>query len=267
MLFLKMIDFHNHILPNVDDGPKNMDESISMLKHAKKIGITDIVQTIHFQHPKMEGKNTNYEYIKNIRDNLIEQAKNEKLNIRIHLSSEVFYLPNLDRILSNPLTTCGNGKFMLIEFSSSIFPFGYEEEFFKLQLKNITPIVAHPERYRFIQNDLNILFDWLNKGFVVQVDAGSILGNFGNNVKKTVFKMIDMNCIHLIGSDCHNNRNRNFCLDKAYDIISSDYSIEVVDKLKNNSKKLLNGENLNNILFTNKNNDKFFLNKLFKLFK
>ena len=52
-----MIDFHNHILPDVDDGPKIIEESLEMLKFAEKQGITDVVNTVHFQHPKMDGKN------------------------------------------------------------------------------------------------------------------------------------------------------------------------------------------------------------------
>ena len=58
-----MIDFHNHIIPNVDDGPKEIDESLDMLRTASKQGITEIVQTVHFQHPKMEGKNVDYDYL------------------------------------------------------------------------------------------------------------------------------------------------------------------------------------------------------------
>ena len=58
-----MIDFHNHILPGVDDGAKSIEMSIEMLKIAQKQGITDIVSTVHFQHPKMDGKNTEYSFI------------------------------------------------------------------------------------------------------------------------------------------------------------------------------------------------------------
>mgnify|MGYP001272550765 FL=1 len=60
-----MIDFHNHVLPNVDDGPKTIEESMSMLRYASNQGITDIVQTVHFQHPKMEGRNVDFNYLKN----------------------------------------------------------------------------------------------------------------------------------------------------------------------------------------------------------
>ena len=58
-----MIDFHNHILPDVDDGPHTIEESISMLKHAQNQGITEVVNTVHFQHPKMDGRNVDYSYL------------------------------------------------------------------------------------------------------------------------------------------------------------------------------------------------------------
>ena len=58
-----MIDFHNHIIPNIDDGSKSIEMSIEMLKEAQEQGITDVVSTVHFQHPKMDGKNTQYSLI------------------------------------------------------------------------------------------------------------------------------------------------------------------------------------------------------------
>ena len=58
-----MIDFHNHIIPTVDDGAKSIEIAIDMLKEAQKQGITDIISTVHFQHPKMDGKNTDYSFV------------------------------------------------------------------------------------------------------------------------------------------------------------------------------------------------------------
>ena len=90
-----MIDFHNHILPNVDDGPKTIEESLEMLKFAAKEGITEVVNTVHFQHPKMDGRNVEYSYLKNKVYELQNELIKNKINIKIHLSAEVFYLPNL----------------------------------------------------------------------------------------------------------------------------------------------------------------------------
>ena len=132
-----MIDFHNHILPNVDDGPKTLEVSIEMVQEAARQGITDIVNTVHFQHPKMENKNTDYTYLNNKLKELQLEIDNRKLNIKLHLSAEVFYLPNLLEISNNPIVTIGKKKYMLIEFSSNIFPVGYDKEFYKLQLVNL----------------------------------------------------------------------------------------------------------------------------------
>ena len=57
-----MIDFHNHIIPKLDDGSKTLEMTIKMLKEAERQGITDVVNTVHFQHPKMESKNTSYDF-------------------------------------------------------------------------------------------------------------------------------------------------------------------------------------------------------------
>ena len=87
------------------------------------------------------------------------------------------------------------------EFKSNIYPSNYEEELYKLQNKGVTPIIAHPERYRFIKNDYNKLCNWIDRGYVLQVDSGSILGQFGKETQRLSLKMVDSGYIHLIDFD------------------------------------------------------------------
>ena len=259
-----MIDFHNHVLPGVDDGPREISVSLDMLRTASKQGITEVVQTVHFQHPKMEGKNTDHDYLTkkvNVLQNLINK---ENLNINIHLSAEVFYLPNLVEISDNLITTIGNKKYMLIEFTSNIFPENYEKEFYNLQLSGITPIIAHPERYRFIQNDMDILKKWIDRDYVIQIDAGSILGKFGKHTQKISLDMLNNDYIHLIGSDAHNNNKRNFCLKEAYKKIELIKSIEYVEFLKKNAFNILNGLKIINLKSKKKDS---LLKKIISKFK
>ena len=258
-----MIDFHNHVLANVDDGPKSLDESIDMLKTAAKQGITDIINTVHFQHPKMQNKNVEYEYLKSKVSELQLILDREKIKIIIHLSAEVFYLPNLLEISTNPLTTIGSGKYMLIEFKTNIFPTDFENQFYELQSNGITPIIAHPERYKFIQKEVNILKIWIERDYVIQIDAGSILGQFGKNIQKVALEMIKNGFIHLIGSDAHNNKNRNFCIKEAYEQLDK-YDKKVVEKLKNNTINILKGRKIEKIDIENKRIN--MTSKLFKLF-
>ena len=239
-----MIDFHNHILPGCDDGASTLEESLEMLKLASSQGITHVVSTIHFQHPKMDDKNINFNYLSSVINRLQLELDKKNINIELHLASEVFYLPNLCLIKDNPLTTVGKGKYMLIEFTPHIYPEGYIEQFYELQLNGITPIVAHPERYRFVQENPDIIKDWVEKGYIIQLDAGSILGKFGKKIKNLSFKIIDDSILHLVGSDAHNNSSRNFCLKDAYAEIEKRTSLSQVNVLKNNASRLLLGEQL-----------------------
>ena len=259
-----MIDFHNHVLHDVDDGPKTIEESMKMLSCASAQGITDIVQTVLFQHPKMEGKSVDYDYLLSKVKEIQMLIDKNNLNIKMHLSAEVFYLPNLVEISSNPLVTIGNSKYMLIEFSTNIFPTGYDDEIFKLQMHGINPIIAHPERYRFVQKDIKILEKWIGRDYVIQIDAGSILGHFGNKVKKISYRMIEEGYIHLIGSDAHNNKKRNFCIKEAYDLLKTDFS-SIVDILKHNSCKILKGESV--IHLEKENKDSRLRSFMFKLLR
>ena len=143
-----MIDFHNHVLPGVDDGSQRLAISIEMLFNASNQGITDVVNTVHFQHPKVEDKNISFDLIEQ-KTKLLQKILNDKnINVTIHIGSEVFFSHNLCDLLDNPIATIGNGKYMLIEFPIINFPIGYEDILFNLNLKGVTPIIAHPERYR-----------------------------------------------------------------------------------------------------------------------
>ena len=237
-----MIDFHNHILPNVDDGSKSIEMTLDMLRNAESQGITDVVNTVHFQHPKMDNKNVDYDFIQN-KIKMVQSALDKNnIKIKIHCASEVFYLPNLIDILNNPITTFGNGKYMLIEFQTLLLPNNYKDELFKLQLQNITPVIAHPERYRKIQDDIQILEEWIELGYIIQVDCGSIIGTFGKKAKRTSEYIIKNNLCHLIGSDAHNNTKRNFCLLEAYEILSKLVNSQFVKHLKANSNKIIIGD-------------------------
>ncbi len=227
-----MIDFHNHILPGVDDGAKTMEESIEMLKLAQAQGISDIVNTVHFQHPKMENKNTNFDYIVSVKDSLLNQMLKENIDINIHLGSEVFFNFNLLDILDNPLVTFCNGKYMLIEFQPLMFPKGYREHLYDLRMSGVIPIIAHPERYKPIQQDISIVEKLINQGCLIQIDAGSLLGMFGKKCKIISHEMIKRNMVHVVGSDAHNSRNRNFCLKEALKAMEYIEGISI-DKLVN----------------------------------
>ena len=83
-----------------------------MLQHAYDQGITDVVNTVHLQHPKMGGKDISFKRIKIEIERLKENLVKNNIDIDIHIGSEVFFLPNLVELIDNPLATIGNGKYM-----------------------------------------------------------------------------------------------------------------------------------------------------------
>lgn len=260
-----MIDFHNHIIPNLDDGSKSVEMSLSMLKEAQAQGITDVVNTIHYQHPKLYAKNTSYDFVINEVKKMEEIANSNNINIKIHAASEVFFQFNLTEILDNPITTFGNGKYMLIEFNTLSFPKDYQEEIFKLQLKNITPIIAHPERYRPIQNDFLLAKNWTDKGYLIQIDCASILGDFGKNAQMAAIKLLENGLCHLIGSDAHNNKKRNFLLKKTLKYCKNVIGEDSTNVIQNNSNKILIGDQCISYKVENKKN--IFTNFFSKIIK
>ena len=239
-----MIDFHNHILPGVDDGAKTMKESIEMLKYAQSQGITDVVNTVHFQHPKMEDKNTDFEYILSVKNDLIQQLDKNQIKINIHLGAEVFFNFNLLEILDNPLVTFCNGKYMLIEFQTHQFPKGFDSHLYDLAISGITPIIAHPERYKLVQNDINIIEKLINSGCLVQIDAGSLLGHFGPKCKKSAEIMLKRQMVHIIGSDSHGIGKRNFCLKDSISQAQKFTSHEMMSYILENPKNIIAGKKI-----------------------
>ena len=133
---------------------------------------------------------------------------------------------------------------MLIEFQTHQLPPNYDEELYKLVMSGTVPIIAHPERYKSIQDDISIVEKLINSGCLMQIDAGSLIGHFGANCKNTVIKLLKQNMVHFMGSDAHNDGKRNFCLKSAVNICEELIG-DLTEKLVfDNPQKLLNGENI-----------------------
>ena len=239
-----MIDFHNHILPNVDDGSKSLEMSLDMLKHAESQGITDVVNTVHFQHPKVEGKDISLNRIQKEIDELQSELNKNNISIKLHCGAEVFFLPNLLEVKNHPLPTFLHGKYMLIEFPVHQIPDIQKQQLFDLKMAGVTPIIAHPERYKPVQDNLNIIARWLEAGCLIQVDAGSPLGRLGSKAKETSEIIIKKGWCQLLGSDSHDNKYRNFCLKDCLEHINRYVDYDTTTLVNENPQKVLNGESI-----------------------
>lgn len=239
-----MVDFHCHILPVIDDGSRNIDETLEMLKEAKEAGFDKIITTSHF----IEGV---YNVTSSSRDEIINAIKKKTksigIDIELYNGAEAYAEVNLaDLFKKNIIPTLANSKYILFEFpmKEKII---YDDELIKsLKESGYIPIIAHPERYRYVQEDIEIAFKWYENGALFQSNYGSIIGVYGEGTKKTLKKFLEKNMIDFLGSDCHRANSIYLLIEDALkelrNIISDDY-IEKITQI--NPNKVIENNFLN----------------------
>ena len=232
------------MLPGIDDGSPSLSVSMNMIRTASEQGITDIVNTVHFQHPKMDMIPIKMDDITLRIEELQTEIISAGLNVKLHIGAEVFFLPNLLELKENPLCTFGNGKYMLIEFQMWELPEIHREILFDLKMAGVTPIIAHPERYQPVQKDIHLVDQWIQAGCLMQIDAGSLNGTLGKSAEKSAVQIIENRMCHFIGSDAHNDGRRNFCLETALEYVTALTDESFSDLLIQNAYKVLKGESI-----------------------
>lgn len=210
-----MIDLHTHILPQVDDGPSDWEDAMALIRQGANDGIRGAVCTSHVLNKlddNLEGKFI-YRF-----DQLKEMIEKNHLDFSLWLGSELHILSDFDP-MSRVATINGNKKYLMMEFPMNDIPSDADDRLFQLTLEGFTPILVHPERNARILYRPEKLFEFVQRGMLVQVNAGSITGVFGRPVKKLAMDMIDRNLVHFIASDCHQVRERPMILSEAFRMI------------------------------------------------
>ena len=198
-----MVDLHSHIFPGVDDGAKSINESLKMLRRAAAAGVDTIVATPHLL---LGVYKTELQERKSLTVELQKAADENGIQIQVKAGVEYYLSPEIleDSGKLKDLTIDNNGKYILVELPMQVFPPYAEDVLFKIKMLGVTPLLAHPERNMAICNNPNILFDLIvTKGIVAQLNAGSLLGYFGKQSKRTARLLVTHNLVHVVGSDMH----------------------------------------------------------------
>ncbi len=197
-----MIDIHNHIIYQFDDGPRSLEESLEMLKMASDQGITDVFATSHFS--EMVPEELEEDYFQKL-EILRREVRDQEIGIRLHSGSEIFFHHYmLETVKQIRVSTLGGlEKYVLMEFPLFLMPTGVEDTLYRLTMEGFIPIVAHPERYSALHNNPRKILNFIKFGGLLQVNAGSVLGEFGRTVKKIAMWLLENQLVHFIGSDAH----------------------------------------------------------------
>lgn len=196
-----MIDIHSHIIPNVDDGSKSIDETVKLIKEAVDAGFTDVILTSHYIP---QGYETDAKELTIWREKLQDAITKENISLNLHTGMEVYITEEIvDSLEQGKLLTLANSKYLLIELPLNTKVQYLSDIIFRLINKNIVPIIAHPERYSIVQKDPSIVKSWINQGCMLQCNFGSILGLYGKTAKKTIKYLLKNDLVHFFGTDVH----------------------------------------------------------------
>ncbi len=196
-----MIDIHSHILPNIDDGSRSIEETFNLIKEAKSVGFDAIISTSHYMEGYYETNVPEREvWINAIYENL--QAKN--IDMRLYLGNEVYMSENIIKLLEErKASTINDTSYVLFELPLNAEPLNLYDIVYEMQQYKLVPILAHPERYSFVQREPELIYDLVEKGVLMQANYGSIIGQYGKKAEMIVRKFYEGNMIHFLGSDVH----------------------------------------------------------------
>lgn len=196
-----MIDIHCHLLNGVDDGCRNIIESLTNIKLAEEAGFTDIILTPHFIEKSYDNS---YNDIKPKVEDLQEAVNKNQINIKLHQGNEAYFADNLAELIeNNTIAKLAESKYVLFELPLRTKVLNAEDVIYKIKAAGYVPVLAHPERYAFIQKCPNEIKNFVAKGVLIQCNYGSVIGQYGKDAKKTLIKLLKQNLVHFLGTDTH----------------------------------------------------------------
>jgi protein-tyrosine phosphatase len=209
-----MIDLHTHILPGLDDGSSDIDESLAMAQVAYEDGIHTIVATPHVLPGAF---NNDKNKILSAVAGLNQTLKEQDIAVDILPGAEYYLESDLPLKLSQGelLTINDNGRYLLVELPSAFIPEYTLQILYEIQLQGVTPIIAHPERNAGFIRRPTTLQELISRGVLAQATSASITGLFGKRVKQTAYSFLKQGLVHLVSSDAHSANGRAPLLSQA----------------------------------------------------
>ena len=238
-----MVDLHSHILYGIDDGSNDFEESINIIKNLKEIGFNSIILTSHY----LEGS----EYMcdnkkkKSLYKEIKKCLEENNIDINLYLGNEVYMNDHIhELVMDKKIYTINNSRYILIELPLYNELNNLDDYLFELKLKGYIPIIAHPERYEYYQDNYKELKSLKQSGVLFQSNYSSIAGKYGKECMKTMKYLLENELVDFLGTDVH---SENTSLFDNFDLIKNKIisysSKEYFEKISNNNAlKVINDE-------------------------
>lgn len=240
-----IIDLHTHILPYVDDGASSLEEALAMLENAVLCGVKKLALTPHANVPDGNDNYYDEELATKFRQ-FSSCVKEAEIDIELIPGMEVFATSEVSRLMKQKkFLTLNCTRYLLLEFGfneSVPFTFSLVDELVEM---GCIPLIAHPERYPYVQENPNIVFEWIRMGACTQLNKGSVLGHFGIKAGEVAMQLLQNDLVSVVASDAHDTKRRTTSMADAFDYISGAFSDEYAQVLFcENPLRLLNDKEL-----------------------
>jgi len=197
------IDLHSHFIPDIDDGSESIKESLTLIRQMKNLGYKKLITTPHIMSHRYPND------IKTIKNGLFELRsilKVENIDIELEAAAEYYCDEHFfDLIQKKELLSFGE-NYILFEFSYTTRPVNLEKCVKALIVKGYKPVLAHPERYRFLK-DVTCFRNLKKLGMLFQINVNSLNGFYGQEAQKKSLMLGQKGMVDFIGSDIHHQKN------------------------------------------------------------
>lgn len=224
-----MIDLHCHILPNVDDGASDLNESVEMIRAQVRQGVTEICLTPHM---RIDMFCTPDEKIAVEYRQLIQRLEEEHIRVKLRVSREYFYDSEFrKRLREGKVIPMGDFHVLLLEFGLEVPSEILPEASKRVREAGFTPLFAHVERYRAVQKDIELVKELMDVGTVIQINAGALLGDEGKLLKNVAWSLLRKGYVNVIASDAHGSRERTPNLRRCFNLLEKEIGRKNADIL------------------------------------
>jgi protein-tyrosine phosphatase len=201
-----MIDIHCHLLPGLDDGPGDLEESLAMARMALADGIRAVVATPHaFNGVYFNSRETILERVSVLTRALTEHH----IPLILLAGADIYFEEGLiHKLETQEVLPINQGKYFLLELPSQSVPFKANEIFFEIRVKGYFPIITHLERNHFIQKHPEMVGEWVKHGALIQITAASLTGGFGSKAYECSCRLLEQGWVDVIATDAHSVNRR-----------------------------------------------------------
>jgi len=201
---INLVDIHSHLIPEIDDGAKDGQLSLDLVKSLEQLGYKKLITTPHININHYKNSSDS---IKRAYDEFKNNLHKNNIKIKTDYAAEYYVDENFIELIKNKdILTIGD-NYVLFEFSYHFKPFNLYDIIYEIQENSYQPILAHPERYIYFHNSFDIYHELKERGVFLQLNINSLSGYYSKPVQKVAKKLVDLGLVSFLGSDTHHKKH------------------------------------------------------------